>query len=105
MAVFIWNFDPSLHSALPPGDVPFADAREIGVIGNDTNFSDSLNKQLNTTEMLDSYGSNNRTSIRREYEKFYNFIQGGNPTLASVRRETMFINLLQGLHPREAEII
>lgn len=105
MAVFIWNYDTSLESALPPGDVPFADAREIGVIGNDTNFSDSLSKQLKTTEMLDSYGSNNRTSIRKEYTNFFNFIKGGNDTLPSVRRETMFINILQGLHPREAEII
>ncbi len=105
MAVFIWNYDPSLESAIPPGDVPFADAKEIGVIGNDTNFSDSMNKQLKTTEMLDSYGSNNRTTIRREYTNFFNFIRGGNDDLSGIRRETMFINLLHGLHPREAEII
>jgi hypothetical protein len=105
MAVLIWNFDESLQSALPPGDVPFADAREIGVVGNDTTFSDSLNKQLKTNEMLDTYGSNNRTTIRKEYTNFFNFIKGGNDTLPSVRRETMFINILQGLHPKEAEII
>ena len=39
------------------------------------------------------------------YQKFYNFLQGGNPGLSSLRRETMFINILQGLHPREAEIL
>jgi hypothetical protein len=105
MAVFIWNYDPSLVSAVPSGDVPFADAREIGVVGNDTTFSDSMNKQLKTTEMLDSYGSNNRTTIRKEYNNFRNFIHGGNAELSKIRRETMFINLLQGLHPREAEII
>lgn len=105
MAVMIWNYDPSIHSALPPGDVPFADAREIGVIGNDTTFSDSLNKQLKSEDMIDSYGSNNRTSIRNEYVNFYNYIKGGNNVLPGVRRETMFINLLHGLHPREAEII
>lgn len=105
MAVFIWNYDESLVSAIPPGDVPFADAREIGVIGNDNTFSDSMSKQLSSTEMLDSYGSNNRTSIRKEYTNFHNFIRGGNDSLSSIRRETMFINLLQGLHPREAEII
>jgi hypothetical protein len=55
--------------------------------------------------MLDAYGSNNRTTIRREYETFFNFIKGGNITLPRIRKETMFINLLQGLHPREAEII
>jgi hypothetical protein len=36
---------------------------------------------------------------------FYNFVRGGNPTLTSLRRETMFINILEGLHPREAEIL
>ena len=45
------------------------------------------------------------SSIRKEYQKFYNFVKGGNDGLSSIRRETMFINLLQGLHPLEAEII
>jgi hypothetical protein len=55
--------------------------------------------------MIDSYGSNNRTTIRREHSKFFNFIVGGNDSLSSIRRETMFINIIQGLHPREAEIM
>ena len=37
--------------------------------------------------------------------KFYNFIKGGNDGLSILRRENIFINLLQGLHPLEAEII
>ena len=45
------------------------------------------------------------SSIRKEYQKFYNFVKGGNDSLSSLRRETMFINLLQGLHPLEAEIL
>jgi hypothetical protein len=105
MAVFIWNYDESIKSALPVGDVPFAEAKEIGVVGNDTSFSDSMNKQIVSTEMIDSYGSNNRTSIRKEYKNFFNFLVGGNDGLANIRRETMFINMLQGLHPLEAEII
>ena len=32
-------------------------------------------------------------------------MKGGNDTMKSLRRESMFINLLQGLHPLEAEII
>ena len=40
-----------------------------------------------------------RSSIRKEYQRFYNFIKGGNDGLSSLRRETMFINILQGLHP------
>ena len=33
------------------------------------------------------------------------YIKGGNDSLSSLRRETMFIQLLEGLHPSEAEII
>ena len=32
-------------------------------------------------------------------------MKGGNDTLSTTRREMMFINLLEGLHPREAEIL
>ena len=46
-----------------------------------------------------------RTTIRKEFTKFYNFLKGGNPSMSSLRRETMFINVLQGLHPLEAEIL
>jgi hypothetical protein len=46
-----------------------------------------------------------RSSIRKEYQKFYNFIRGGNDSLSSLRRESMFINILEGLHPLEAEIL
>jgi len=46
-----------------------------------------------------------RSSIRKEYTKFYNFVKGGNDGLSSLRRETMFINVLEGLHPLEAEIL
>jgi hypothetical protein len=46
-----------------------------------------------------------RSSIRKEYHMFYNFVKGGNDGLSSLRRETMFINILQGLHPKEAELL
>ena len=46
-----------------------------------------------------------RTTIRKEYTAFYNFVKGGNNSLSSMRRETMFINILEGLHPLEAEIL
>ena len=44
-------------------------------------------------------------AVAKEYDKFYNFVKGGNDGLSSMRRETMFINTLQGLHPLEAEIV
>ena len=36
---------------------------------------------------------------------FYRFVRGGDDAMNSIRRETMFINILEGLHPLEAEII
>ena len=46
-----------------------------------------------------------RTSLRREWQNLYHYVQGGNNTLSTIRREMMFINLLEGLHPKEAELL
>ena len=46
-----------------------------------------------------------RDTIRKEWTKFYNFCKGGNDQLKSLRRETMFIQILEGLHPLDAEIL
>ena len=46
-----------------------------------------------------------KTSLRREWKSLYNYVKGGNDSLTSVRREMMFINLLRGLHPKEAELM
>ena len=35
----------------------------------------------------------------------YNFVKGGNDSLTALRRETMFIQMLEGLHPEEAKIL
>jgi hypothetical protein len=35
----------------------------------------------------------------------YNFVKGGNDSLNGIRRESIFVNLLEGIHPLEAEII
>ena len=45
------------------------------------------------------------TSLRKEWKNLYHFVQGGNATLSTMRRESMFIQMLEGLHPSEAEII
>ena len=45
------------------------------------------------------------TTVRREFKNFYHFIKGGNDSMNSVRRETMFINILEGLHPLEADVV
>ena len=78
-ALLIWNFDPSVKSALPDGPVPY--------------------KPNDVPEGTD------HTSLRREWKQLYHFIQGGNNELSNLRRESMFIQMLEGLHPKEAEII
>ena len=78
-AILIWNFDERVQSAVPDGQVPYKE-NEVPV-GTD------------------------HTSLRREWKQLYHFIKGGNDTLSTLRRESMFIQLLEGLHPKEAEII
>jgi len=106
-AVFIWNFDETVISALPPGDVPYSAVNEMD------SFKGTLSEKIaDAVEKMEELGSTSlgsqdqgHSSIRKEYQRFYNFVRGGNDSLSSIRRETMFINILQGLHPLEAEII
>ena len=78
-AVLIWNFDNSVVSLVPEGDVPY--------------------------EKNDVPVGTDHTSLRKEWKNLYHFVQGGNATLSTMRRESMFIQMLEGLHPSEAEII
>jgi len=104
-SVFIWNFDESIISLLPDGDVPYGNADEQSVYAG--SLSENLAKEAEgglsaTGQDLDGRG---RTSLRREYQNLYHYVKGGNDSLTSIRREMMFINLLRGLHPREAEVL
>ena len=78
-AVLIWNFDDAVESAIPDGEVPYT--RNDVPEGTD------------------------HTSLRREWKNLYHFIKGGNDELSGLRRETMFVQMLEGLHPAEADII
>ena len=106
-AVLIWNFDETIVTLLPQGDVPYGNNKDdANTTGSLTDkISDAVDKmgELRTT----SLGSQDQgqTSIRIEYTKFYNFLKGGNPGMNGLRRESMFIDMLQGLHPLEAEIL
>ena len=105
--VLIWNFDESVISVLPQGDVPYAAVDEMD------SFKGTLSEKIaDAVEKMDELGTRSlgsqdqgRSSIRKEFKKLYNFIRGGNDGLSSLRKETMFINILQGLHPLEAEIV
>tara|TARA_B100000519_G_scaffold179236_1_gene169981 strand:- start:401 stop:883 length:483 start_codon:yes stop_codon:yes gene_type:complete len=73
------SFDPRIEWDLPEGDVPYTpnDAPE----GTEHNM------------------------LVHEARTLYHYIKGGNPQLTQNRRENMFIQLLEGLHQDEAEII
>ena len=107
MALLIWNFDESVISLLPKGDVPYGNTREDNSVTG--TLSDKINDAVGKMSEMgsNSLGSQDqgKASIRKEYTKFYNFLKGGNDKLSSLRRETMFINILEGLHPLEAEIL
>ena len=107
-ALLIWNFDESIISLLPEGEVPYTGYDE------QTSYSGTLTtkitqdiRRMHETGSFSMGATDNqgRTTIRREFKNFYHFLKGGNDSLNSIRRETMFINILQGLHPLEAEIV
>ena len=106
--LLLWNFDENVQSALPSGEVPYES------YDDQTSSSGTLSKKidLETRKMYEtgSFSIGNadvqgRTTIRRECKNFYHFVKGGNDAMKNLRRESMFINLLQGLHPLEAEIV
>jgi hypothetical protein len=104
-AILIWNFDESVISLLPEGAVPYGDVKDQNVYSG--NLSDNLAREAGggesaTQQDLQGRG---RTSLRREYQNLYHFVKGGNDSLSTIRREMMFINILEGLHPKEAELI
>jgi len=114
-SIFIWNFDDNVISMLPEGDVPYSTVGE-DLVKTGT-VSDNIRKEVEKMEFYDnnSVGYTEKirtghTSLRTEYEKLINFVQSkfgipGNSNLTPLRRESMFIEMLQGLHPLDAEII
>ena len=77
-ALLIANFDESVISMLPEGDVPY-----------------KPNDAPEETE---------HTKLIQEYRKLYLFFKGG-ANISQARRETLFIQLLEGLHAKEAEVL
>ena len=78
-AVLIWNFDDTVVSVLPEGEVPY-----------------NKNEAPAGTE---------HTYLAHEWKVLYNFVKGGNDFLRPVKREQLFLQLLEGLHPDEADIV
>ena len=104
-SVLIWNFDETVISMIPEGEVPYGDIEDQSVYSG--SLSENLDREMRggesaTGQDLDGRG---KTSLRREWRNLYHYIKGGNDSLNKTRREMMFINLLRGLHPKEAQIL
>ena len=107
-SLFIWNFDESVVSVLPEGEVPYVGYDDQNTYSGSlsTKISEEVRKMHEMSNFsLGVSDDQGHTTIRREFKHFYRFVRGGQDSLNAIRRETMFINILQGLHPLEAEII
>tara|TARA_B100000003_G_scaffold80483_1_gene72300 strand:- start:1095 stop:1529 length:435 start_codon:yes stop_codon:yes gene_type:complete len=78
-SIFIINFDDSVVSRLPAGDVPY-----------------TPNDAPKGTE---------HTLLEKEGSKLYYYFKGGADNIPQMKIETMFIGLLEGLHASEAEVV
>jgi len=72
-------FDPKIKWLLPEGDVPYA-----------------RNDAPEGTE---------HSVLAYESRKLYHFIEGGNASITQNKRELMFIQMLEGLHESEADVL
>lgn len=77
--LLIINFDDSLTCLLPEGDVPYTP--NDAPVGTD------------------------HSRLEQEYRGLYRFFKGGADNLTSMKRETMFVQLLEGLSEEEAELL
>jgi hypothetical protein len=78
-SILIWNFDESVVSMLPEGDVPYTP--NDAPVGTD------------------------HTRLEQEYKGLYRFVKGGADKLPGLKRESLFVQLLEGLSAEEAELI
>ena len=77
--LLIINFDDSIVSMMPEGDVPYTP--NDAPVGTD------------------------HTRLEQEYRGLYRFFKGGNDKLPGLRRESLFVQLLEGLSADEAELL
>ncbi len=77
--LLIINFDDSVVSMLPEGDVPYTPN--------------------------EAPAGTDHTRLEHEFKGLYRFFKGGADKLPGMKRESMFVQLLEGLHADEAELI
>ena len=73
------SFDPKIKWALPYGEVPYVQ-----------------NEAPEGTE---------HNVLAYEIRKIYHFIESGNSKISQTKREMMFVQMLEGLHPDEADVL
>ena len=78
-AILIINFDESLEFLLPDGEVPFTP--------NDAPVG---------TE---------HTRLAHEYKGLYKYFKGGDSSIKGMKREQLFVQLLEGLAEEEANLL
>lgn len=78
-AILIINYDESLVCVMPEGEVPF--------------------------KANDAPAGTEHTRLAKEYKKLYRFFKGGDDRLPMMKKETLFIQMLEGLHESEAEVV
>ena len=74
-----YAFHPDIKFALPPGKPPYK------TIGSPEEY--------------------NPTYLYPSIRKFYLYIEGGHDGLTQLRREQLFVQMLESLHPKEAEVV
>ena len=74
-----YAFHPDIKFALPPGKPPYK------TIGSPEEY--------------------NPTYLYPNIRKFYLYIEGGHDGLTQLRREQLFVQMLESLHPKEAAVV
>ena len=95
--VMKWNYDTSIVSALPEGEVPYGNFEDDAMTSGNLTTKITLEVRRMHEQGNFSLGasdSQGRTTIRREARNFYRFVRGGQDSLSNLRRETLFINIL-----------
>ena len=78
-SLLIWNFDESVISMVPEGELPYTP--NDAPVGTD------------------------HTRLEQEARGLYRFVKGGQDSLKALKRESMFVQLLEGLSAEEAELL
>ena len=73
--VLIWNFDESVQSLLPEGDVPYSDIEDQTVYSG--TLSENIAREASGGESAtgQDLDGRNKTSLRVEYKNLYNFVK------------------------------